>query len=43
MLPPDVFETMEKEMETLFREHYQGTEGEVVILNEYLLVVASKA
>lgn len=43
MLPPHVFESMEKELETLFREHNQGTEGRVVIPNEYLLVVARKA
>jgi hypothetical protein len=43
MLPPDVFESMEKELETLFREHNQGTEGRVAIPNEYLLVVARKA
>src|SRR6266540_570885 len=43
VLPPDVFDSMERELETLFREHNQGTEGRVAIPNEYLLVVARKA
>ncbi len=43
MLPPDVFESMEKELGILFREHNQGTEGRVAIPNEYLLLVARKA
>jgi len=30
-------------LETLFREHNQGTEGRVVLPNEYLLVVPRKA
>src|SRR6266508_554426 len=43
MLPPDIFESMEKELGILFREHNQGTEGRVAIPNEYLLLVARKA
>ena len=43
MLPPDVYNRMGKEMEALFREHNEGTEGRVVIAGEYLLVVAQKA
>jgi hypothetical protein len=34
---------MAQEMEALFREHNEGTEGKVVIAGEYLLVVAQKA
>jgi hypothetical protein len=34
---------MAQEMEALFREHNEGTEGRVVIAGEYLLVVAQKA
>jgi SAM-dependent methyltransferase len=43
MLPPDVYNRMAQEMEALFREHNEGTEGRVVIVGEYLLVVAQKA
>jgi len=43
MLPPDVFESMEKELEAWFREHNQGTERRVVLPNEYLLLVPRKA
>jgi ubiquinone/menaquinone biosynthesis C-methylase UbiE len=43
MLPPEVYAQMNEDMETLFREHNQGTEGQVVIENEYLRVVARKA
>jgi hypothetical protein len=34
---------MAQEMEGLFREHNEATEGRVVIVGEYLLVVAQKA
>lgn len=34
---------MAQEMENLFREHNDGTEGRVLITGEYLLVVAQKA
>lgn len=43
MLPPEVYNRMAQEMEALFREHNEGTEGRVVIAGEYLLVVAQKA
>jgi SAM-dependent methyltransferase len=43
MLPPDVYNRMAQEMEGLFREHNEATEGRVVIAGEYLLVVAQKA
>jgi hypothetical protein len=43
MLPPDVYNRMAQEMEVLFREHNEATEGRVVIAGEYLLVVAQKA
>jgi SAM-dependent methyltransferase len=43
MLPPDVYNRMAQEVEGLFREHNEATEGRVVIGGEYLLVVARKA
>jgi SAM-dependent methyltransferase len=43
MLPPDVYEAQGQELEALARELNEGTEGGVVISNEYLLVVARKA
>jgi len=36
-------ERISREIETIFREHNRGAEGQVVIDNEYLRVVAHKA
>jgi hypothetical protein len=46
LLPPEVYERMGREIEAPFRQHNEGTEGtegRVVIGNQYLLVVARKA
>jgi hypothetical protein len=43
MLPPDVYETAGRELEALVRELNEGTQGSILIRNEYLLVVVHKA
>jgi hypothetical protein len=43
MLPSEMYERMGEDFEALFWEHNRGTEGTVVIDNEYLQVVARKA
>jgi len=43
MMPPSMFAQMGEFVEALFREHNRGTEGTVVIDNEYLQVVAHRA
>lgn len=42
MLPPDVYESQAAELEALAGQVNEGTEGRVVIPNEYLQVVAVK-
>jgi ubiquinone/menaquinone biosynthesis C-methylase UbiE len=43
MLPPEMYERMGEDFDALFREHNRGTDGTVVVDNEYLRVVARKA
>jgi ubiquinone/menaquinone biosynthesis C-methylase UbiE len=43
MLPPDAYESAGRELEALVNELSEGTQGRIVIRNEYLLVVARKA
>jgi len=42
MLPPDVYEASARELEALVSELNEGTHGDVLLKNEYLLVVAHK-
>lgn len=42
MLPPEVYESAGRELEALVSEVDEGTQGRIVIRNEYLLVVAQK-
>jgi SAM-dependent methyltransferase len=43
VLPPDVYEAQARELEELVGNLNEGTEGRVVLPNEYLLVVARRA
>ena len=43
MLPSEVYESAGRELEVLVGEVNEGTQGRIVIRNEYLLVVARKA